>query len=179
MDFPTDKVRTIPEMAKWVAEQIDGAAYIVGHSFGGKTAVAIAALHPDKVKGIFVIAGSNRGKLKYRLLKPFIKIAKLVVPEKIRRRFRAADYQNSSDTMRRVMAKTLGFDIMRLAKAVACPAVFINGSLDTITPPALGRKLAKATGGRFYELKSFNHNTIITAGIYQVSAIIKSGIKNV
>jgi pimeloyl-ACP methyl ester carboxylesterase len=147
---------------------------LAGHSFGGKIAIAVAALHPEKVRGIFVIAGSNRGQLIFRLLRPAIRLAKFLGFRG--RRFRAADYENSSPIMREIMKKTLSFDIMPLARRVKCPAVFIYGAADSITSPSLGRKLSAAANGRFYMMPGFGHNTIISDGIYQVSAIIKNAM---
>ena len=181
LDLPSDKVRTVPEMADWVAEKIVAPVWIVGHSFGGKVAIAIAAQHPEKVRGIFVVAGSNRGRLIFRLLRPFIKIARLVTPLGIRRWFRAADYENSDPIMKRVMAETLRFNIIPLARRSRLRgngnkllSAFIYGAMDRVTRPALGQQLARAANGKFYELAGFNHNSIISDGAYQVSAIIKS-----
>ena len=176
LDLPVDMMRTVPEMADWVAEQITNPVWLVGHSFGGKIAMAVAARHPDKICGIFVVAGSNRGKFIWRLLRPAIWMAKRIGVSG--RRFRTADYENSSPVMRKIMTDTLRFNIMSLAKQVKCAATFIYGQTDTVTQSALGRKLARASGGKFYELAGFNHNTIISDGAYQVSAIIKSIAKD-
>jgi len=175
LDLPTDAPRTISEIADWVAAHIDAPAFLAGHSFGGKVAIAVAALHPEKVKGIFVIAGSNRGRLIFRLLRPAIKLAKRLGFKG--GRFQAADYKNSSDVMKKIMRDTLDFDIVPYARKVRCPATFIYGAADTTTRPALGRKLAaKIPGAEFFLLPGFDHNTIISTGVYQVSAIIKKGV---
>ena len=170
-----DKIVAFLEYVKSIADKITEPAYIVGHSFGGKIAIAIAALYPEKAKGIFVIAGSNRGRLIFRLLKPAIKLAKLIGLSG--QRFQANDYKNSSPVMKHVMRTTLGFNILPLARKVKCPAVFIYGANDTATPPRLGRKLARAAGGRFFMLNGYNHNSIITDGAYQAGAIIRSALR--
>jgi pimeloyl-ACP methyl ester carboxylesterase len=173
IDLPSDAVRGIADFADWVAARITAPVWLVGHSFGGKIAIAVAALHPEKVKGIVVIAGSNRGRLIFRLLRPAIKLAKFLGFSG--ERFRAADYKNSSGIMKANMRKTLDFNIAPLARRMKCPAVLIYGGNDAVTPPALGRKLAaQIPGARFFRLDGFNHNSIITDGIYQASAIIKN-----
>jgi pimeloyl-ACP methyl ester carboxylesterase len=169
-----DRAMTVADYADWVAGMAAGPVFIAGHSFGGKVAIAAAARHPEKVRGIFVIAGSNRGRAVYRLLRPAVKLAKRLGFSGAR--FQAADYKNSTPLLKEIMQKTLDFDIMPMARRVRCPAVFIYGSLDAATPPALGRRLAAAAGGRFFQLGGFDHNTIMDGGIWQVSAIIKSAL---
>ncbi|MDR1071975.1 MAG: alpha/beta hydrolase, partial [Rickettsiales bacterium] len=78
LDLPDDLARSVPDFADWVASRITEPVWLAGHSFGGKVAVAVAALHPEKVKGIAVIAGSNRGRLIFRLLRPAVKLAKFL-----------------------------------------------------------------------------------------------------
>ncbi|MDR1027022.1 MAG: alpha/beta hydrolase [Rickettsiales bacterium] len=174
LDFPTDAVRSVADFADWVAAQIDAPAFIVGHSFGGKVAVALAARHPDIVRGIFVVSGSNRGRWIFRALRPLIKLAKAMGFSGAR--FRASDYSQSSEIMKKNMARTLDFNIMPLAHKIKCPATFIYGANDRTTRPTLGRKLARATGGRFFELPGYNHNSIITDGAWQVGAIVRGGL---
>ncbi|MDR2769874.1 MAG: alpha/beta fold hydrolase [Rickettsiales bacterium] len=174
LDLPVpDRAWSVNDYADWAAEQITEPSYVAGHSFGGKIALAAAARHPEKVLGIFIVAGSNRGRLIFRLLRPLIKIAKWMrLPG---RRFQTADYKNSPPAMREVMKKTLAFDIVPLARKIQCPAAFIYGSADKITPPKLGRRLARETpGAKFHLLNGFGHNTIITDGAWQAAAIIKS-----
>ena len=175
IDFPADAERTVADMAEWVAGKITEPVYIVGHSFGGKVAIATAALYPEKVRGIFVIAGSNRGRLIFRLIRPAVKLAKWLGFSG--ERFRGADYKNSTEIMKKIMRHTLDFNIIPLARRVACPATFIYGDRDTTTPPSLGKKLARQIpGSKYFELAGFDHSTIITTGVYQASAIIKSRI---
>ena len=175
LDFPTDLPRSVVEMADWAASKISAPAYIAGHSFGGKVAIAIASRHPEKVMGIFVIAGSNRGRWVFRMLKPAVKLAKWLGFSG--RRFRTADYANSTPVMKEVMAKTLDFNIIPLARRVKCPATFIYGELDRTTPPTLGKKLATATpNAKFFALPGYTHQTVITSGVYQAGAIVKAGI---
>lgn len=173
LDLPSDAARSVTELADWVADQITDPVWLAGHSFGGKIAIAAAALHPEKILGIIVIAGSNRGRMIFRLLRPAIKLAKWLGFSGAR--FQAADYKNTTDVMKKIMQKTLDFDIIPLARRVKCPAAFIYGANDTTTPPSLGAKIsAKVAGAKFYLLNGFNHNSIITDGAYQASAIIRS-----
>jgi pimeloyl-ACP methyl ester carboxylesterase len=169
-----DKVMSVPEYAEMIVSKITEPVYIAGHSFGGKVAIAIAAMHPEKVKGIFVISGSNQGKLIFRILRPAVKLAKFLGFSGAR--FQVSDYKNSSPVLKKVMQKTLDFNIIPLARRVKVPATFIYGANDTVTPPKLGKKLARAAHGKFFELPGFNHNSIISDGAFQVASIIKSSI---
>jgi pimeloyl-ACP methyl ester carboxylesterase len=173
VDPPSDSERSVADMASWFADRIAEPAYLAGHSFGGKIAIAVAALYPEKVRGIFVIAGPNRGRLIFRLLRPFIKLAKRLGFSGAR--FQADDYKNASAIMKKVMQKTLDFNIVPLAKKVACPAAFIYGGFDAVTPAASGQKLAaKVPGSKFFRLDGYDHHTIITDGAQQVGAVIRA-----
>jgi pimeloyl-ACP methyl ester carboxylesterase len=179
-DLPVpETVWTIDDFADWAAEQIrahcGGYAYIAGHSFGGKIAVACAARHPDLVAGIFVIAGAagrtTRGKI-FNAIAPIAR--KFGISG---RRFRSADYDASSGTQREILAAHLDYDIFKIAPAVKCRAVMIYGDADTTTPPAIGRRLARTImNSRFELLHGFNHWTILSVGYWQVAAIIKQEI---
>ncbi|ETA53329.2 alpha/beta fold hydrolase [Ponticoccus alexandrii] len=56
-DSPRSDSHGYPELAGDLAELIDahgGRAHVVGHSMGGKAAMALALLHPDKVASLLV-----------------------------------------------------------------------------------------------------------------------------
>ncbi|MDO5701694.1 MAG: alpha/beta hydrolase [Bowdeniella nasicola] len=50
----------IDEIADWVADQYEGAALLVGHSFGGAVVQAVLDRHPDKVRGLVLVNASVR-----------------------------------------------------------------------------------------------------------------------
>lgn len=172
------EVMKISDYANMIASKIKDPVYLVGHSFGAKIAIATAALYPEKVSGIFVISGPNRGKLIFRLLKPAIKLAKLLGFKGDR--FQSSDYRGLPIHLKKTMQKTLAFNIIPLLRKVKCKMVFIYGTNDRTTKPALGKKFAKlGKETKYFQLNGFNHNSIISDGIYQVSGIIKSEVPHI
>lgn len=55
----TVPITSMADQATWIAEAIDqvtsGSAHIVGHSFGGATAVAYARAHPDRIASLTLL----------------------------------------------------------------------------------------------------------------------------
>ena len=48
-------------------------------------------------------------------------------------------------------------ETLALCGRVACPVLVLHGEQDTVRPPAIGRTLAAATGGRFVPLAGYGH----------------------
>lgn len=182
-----DAPMTVPEYA---AAIIDLAArarlrpWIIGHSFGGKIAMEIAAKYPESVRGIIVIAGggiiTRRARLRRIFFKPLARAARIfgVRGDKFRARLQSPDYRNSSTVMRGTMALNLKHRTLDIAKTVQKPALLIYGRRDTETPPRGGRKFARAIRHAKLEiLDGFGHNDILTTGRFQLASLIKRFIK--
>ncbi len=159
----------------------------VGHSFGCRVGLQLAARHPGLFDAMVLIgpAGLKRNR-------PFVqkiwfwakvyafKTLKLFVPEcpardKLRARFGSADYKRASGIMRRVLVNTVNEDLSREAELVKCPTLLICGSGDTETPSEISRRLhGKIKGSAIQILDGYNHYTILGAGRHQVAALIKT-----
>ena len=182
-----DTPMTVEEYAKAIADWIIGQnlnPWIIGHSFGGKIAMEIAASRPDLIRGIIVIGGAGfvtlRSRLRRIIFRPVVKFIRMFgsVGAKTAALFQSTDYRNASGMMRRILSQSLRHKTIDAAREIRIPTLLIYGSNDIDTPPSFGRKFARAIPGAKLEiLHGFEHNDILTTGRFQVSGIIKRFIK--
>ncbi len=167
--------------------------YLIGHSFGGRISIYLARKSPELLNGIFVISGAGLKKKKSFVKKSIVFGAKLlrnmykflgldIMKSKLYRKyyenFASQDYKNAKPIMREILKKTVAKDLSNSAKKITIPTVLIYGENDTVTPPYFGKKYHKLIQkSSLYILPTFNHNTILSSGKYQVSSIILNSIK--
>lgn len=123
---------------------------IIGHSFGGRTAISLAskAREEDLDKIILVDSAGITPKrsLKYYYkvysYKALKKIAGLVfgeekarmIVEKALKKRGSADYQAASPRMRAIMSKCVNEDLKSVMPQIKAPTLLIWGDNDTATP---------------------------------------------
>ncbi len=147
-----------PEYAAAVAEVLDelpGAIVVVGHSFGGRVAVHLAALRPERVAGLVLTgapllrAASARPARRYRAVRALAR-AGLVGEarlERARGRYGSADYRASSGVMREVLVASIGEEYGAVLRAISCPVALLWGELDRDVPVEVATELAAVLGG--------------------------------
>jgi pimeloyl-ACP methyl ester carboxylesterase len=133
--------------AALVAEALDAAQgpYVVlGHSFGGRVAVKLAAWWPELVSGI-VLAGvpllprSTTGKspsLPFRMARWGSQhgIVSQDRMERLRQRYGSEDYKNARGVMRSVLVCMVNESYEEDLPRITCPVELVWGSNDTVTP---------------------------------------------
>ena len=152
---PSEKVWDVPAYVDWLNQQLadEDKPAVIGHSNGGRIALAYAQAYPDKLSKLILIdsAGIPRQSggvsLKRKILKPIAKALKPVVKGRARRGLYrligAHDYGNAPPNMRATMQNMLNFDKELDFSAVSVPTVIIWGEADTATPLSDGLALAK------------------------------------
>ncbi len=165
---------------------------LVGHSYGGRVAVQIAAHYPEKIKAIVLIGGAGlkrRRSLKFKIrafcLKTLGRLARLSdtvfktnFRDKYVARFGSSDYKNAGP-LRATLVSAVNEDLSAVARKVKCPTLLIYGSDDTETPPEIGRKYETLIPiARYEELSGYGHNDILSRGAYQCEALIKAFLKD-
>lgn len=151
------------DYAELVAEAIRpfGPVVILGHSFGGRVAVRLAARHPELVRAL-VLTGvpllrpvsTSRPKLEYRIVRALAKRG--ILPEsaleKQRQKYGSRDYKAASGTMRGVMVRTVNEDYAADLALVRVPVRMVWGENDTEAPMALGRSASELIDGATFRV---------------------------
>jgi pimeloyl-ACP methyl ester carboxylesterase len=125
----------------------------VGHSFGGRVAVRLAAMRPPQVVGVTLIGvpglplhGWSRQRLRRSAIRWLRQWLHLVKPltgagplDWHTRRFGSRDYL-AAGAMRQVLVKTVTEDLTEAARGSLVPFLLMYGTDDTETPPWLGTR---------------------------------------
>lgn len=164
-----DDVWGTEEYAELVMEAI--AAYapvvIVGHSFGGRVAVRLAARRPELVSGLVLtgvplvrLAPPSTPPLSYRVAR-WANARGLISDrrmEAIRRRRGSSDYRAAQGVMRNILVTVIGENYDEDLAALRCPVRMVWGAHDTDAPTEAGRVAAERIGGaRFRTVSNTAH----------------------
>ncbi len=132
-----------------VLGEFDAPPVVVGHSFGGRVAVALAAARPDSVSGLVLVGvplvrrerPATGIPWRYRLIRGAAK-AGLVSDERLeraRRRFGSADYRAATGVMRDVLVKVVNESYESELARLVCPVRLVWGENDAAVPLAVAR----------------------------------------
>ena len=147
---PPDSVWGTAEYAELVAEAIAPIApvVLVGHSFGGRIAVRLAARHPELVAGLVLtgaplvrLAPRSQPPVMYRILRALNRMG--IVPNSVmearRRKAGSEDYRAAQGIMRDIMVKTVNENYDDDLAAITAPTWLVWGENDTAAPTAAGK----------------------------------------
>ena len=149
----------------------------VGHSFGGRVGIQMAARHREVVDGLFFVAGAGlpRKRSLYQTLKMRSKVytfkaLKHLAPflglniDKLRAKFGSADYRNAGP-LRQIFVRVVREDLSEQAQQIKCPTQLIYGSNDRETPPEIGERLQKLIPhATLAVLLGQDHYSVLAAG---------------
>lgn len=111
---------------------------IIGHSFGGKVALAYGTKH--KTNKLVLLASPYRKKiqkesLKLKTLKTLKKVPGLNKLENIAKKYiGSTDYKNASEKMRNILVKHVNLDLTEELEKIKCPTLLIWGTEDSAVP---------------------------------------------
>jgi pimeloyl-ACP methyl ester carboxylesterase len=145
---------------------------LVGHSFGGKVAVVLAAAYPDRVRGLLLTgvpleaAVTAPAAWRYRLARRLNRLGLLSDDRmEVRRRHSGSDdYRAASGVMRDVLVRSLAETrdgiYLRALGQVRCPVELVWGADDTAAPrPSADGLTRPAAGARLTVLSGVGHLT--------------------
>ena len=143
-------------VAEMTAEAGGGPHVAVGHSFGGRVAVCLAADHPDRVSGL-VLAGvplwrsgpAPRPALGYRAVRALARLG-VVSPSRLeaaRRRHGSSDYQAAGPVMREVLVRVVNEDYRDRLARIRQPAALVWGERDAAAPAQIAAEAARILPG--------------------------------
>jgi pimeloyl-ACP methyl ester carboxylesterase len=136
------------EAVEPVPAEMADAVVVVGHSFGGRVAVHLAARNPDRVTGLVLTgvpllrrpgARPPRQATVFRVARTLHRLG-LVGDgrmEAFRRRYGSSDYRAVSGVMRQVLVRVVSETYEEQLAAVACPTELVWGDDDAEVPLAV------------------------------------------
>lgn len=132
---------------------------LVGHSFGGRVSLALAARHPDLVKKLILVDSAGlvpRRTPSYYARVYLVKSARKILSlpglrslkePSLRRLYRAlgsSDYNSAVDpVLRAILVKVVNEDLRPILPRIAAPTLLIWGDRDEDTPLADGQVMEK------------------------------------
>ena len=123
----------------------------VGHSFGCRVGLHVAANYPSLIDAQCLVAAAGlrrkRSLVKQLYFQGRIRLYKFLrfmtrygVSEGwLKSKFGSADYKAAGD-MRDILVKTVNEDLTETAKVVKCPVTLVFGLQDDQTTPEMGRR---------------------------------------
>lgn len=132
-----------------VLDSYEAPPVVIGHSFGGRIAVCLAAAHPDRV-GTLIISGAPLVRLAagrkpsatYRLLR-FLNQMGLIGDdrmEEIRRSRGSADYRAATGVMREILVKVVNESYEQELGALRSRVIMLWGADDGEVPVAVAER---------------------------------------
>lgn len=134
---------------------------LLGHSFGGRISVRLAARYPGLVQGL-VLVGSHgltversfSQRLRSRAIKIAVSVAKRVdglfgtrlFAHYLAPKFGSRDY-NAAGDLRKTLVKTVNEDLAQQAATITAPTLLLWGEDDRETPPSLARNYNRLIAG--------------------------------
>jgi pimeloyl-ACP methyl ester carboxylesterase len=171
-------------MAEWIDGMPPGRRLWVGHSFGCRVGLQLAARHPRAVDGLFLVAAAGLprqrslgARLRLAPRRLAFRVARALTPEgpardRLRERYGSSDYR-SAGAMRPVLVKAVNEDLSEVARAVRCPVTLVHGEADRESPPDIAERLhGLIPQSRLHLLRGFDHWTILTDGRHQVTHLL-------
>ena len=173
-------------VAKWLASTPPACRIWIGHSFGCRVGLQIAARHPGLLSGLVLIAAAGlrpkrsvRLQTYYLLRRNLFRLTRVVVGEGsllefMRSRLGSSDYKAAGE-MRPILSRVVSEDLSEVARAVTCPTLLIYGEQDKDTPPEIGQRLQQLIyNSSLMILDDFDHHSILLDGRHQVVRHIKA-----
>lgn len=147
LSAPIDRPWTLDDYVEWLYKEVkdENKISLLGHSNGGRIALAFTHKYPDEVGQLFLLdsAGIYHNdlgtKIKRSVFKTIASIGKRVVnSDKARSAMYSltgeSDYKNATPIMRETMKNLISTDLLPKLQDIKTPTVIIWGKDDAVTP---------------------------------------------
>ncbi|HEX4348643.1 MAG TPA: alpha/beta fold hydrolase [Vicinamibacterales bacterium] len=145
---------------RYLAEGVAGPVLLVGHSFGARVSLRLAARKRPQVRAMVLMGAPGLPLLPFskgafrrrgiRTLRAVLRAASgLTGPRPLEwhtERFGSKDYL-AAGSLRNILVKTVNEDLTGCAQALECPVLLLWGEDDRETPPSLAYRLKELMRG--------------------------------
>ncbi|MHA7899760.1 MAG: alpha/beta fold hydrolase [Henriciella sp.] len=159
----------------------------VGHSFGGRVGMRIAAQHPDLIKHLVLVASAGVPRTRTRLQEWrgkqrswAFKTRKALAGspdalDALEKQYGSVDYVHSKEIgMRDIFVRTVNEDQSETLGQIKCPTTLIYGGLDFETPVEVGEKIAAGIpDSKLIVCPHYDHISILDRGRHQIALSVK------
>ncbi len=166
-------VQALEAITQWMDTQLTNSQcsntqhVIVGHSFGGRVALQLAALAPHQVRGL-IISGTplfrdhanQKLPLTFRTVKKMRQLG-LIGEARLdaaRRKHGSVDYLATSGVMREVFVRVVNESYEEALSEIRCSTAFVWGTGDSAAPVADAVKAQQMVHGSVLETRECGHN---------------------
>ena len=177
-------------LAGWLKPQPGRCKVWVGHSFGARVGVQIAARHPGLLAGLVLISAAGLRRRRTPLQRLRLKLRTSVFKtgagflrddalERWRQRFGSRDYL-AAGAMRPIFVKVVSEDLAPVARSIRCPVLLVYGANDDETPPGMGEDYRDLIpGSELTILSGYDHHSILDDGRHQTARLISGFLDKV
>ena len=143
----SEKIWTLPEYVNWLSGKLNGESEIIllGHSNGGRIALAFAAESPAALSKLILIdsAGVFHNepllRLKRRVFGSIAKVGKKLTSSPLIRKIfykmiGARDYERAPKNMQKTMKNLISIDLTAQFSKIKVPTLILWGAKDKATP---------------------------------------------
>lgn len=165
---------------------------LLGHSFGGRIGMRLAADQPELVSELILIASAGLRKappllrrMQLQLLRTLGKVAQVILPKSVAaplrdrlvKRMASRDYL-AAGPLRRTLVRVVNEDASVYAGSIQAPTLLVWGREDRDTPPWIGERLLKIIPNATLRiLPDLDHHAILTFGRFQVAYQIRQHLR--
>ena len=134
-----------------VLSELPDPLVLIGHSFGGRVAVHLAAARPERFKGL-ILTGvpllrrqpARKPSVVFRMVRWLDLMGLVPSPtiERFRRRYGSADYRAAEGVMRQILVTTVNETYEEQLGALRLPVELLWGADDTEVPVSVAERAA-------------------------------------
>ena len=155
-----DTVKYTDLVQQYLLDRVPGPVVLVGHSFGGRIGIRLAARGLPHIRGLVLMGVPGLPVLPFsrvwlrgsavRQLRMLLRVTRPLVGnsplEWHTRRFGSKDYL-AAGALRSLLVRVVNEDLTGSAKAVACPTLLLWGADDRETPSSLAYRYQRLMSG--------------------------------
>jgi len=172
-----DKPWVLNDYVDWLKKIVDkekDKIILIGHSNGGRIALAFGSLYPEKLEKLILIdsAGIYHNELPIRIKRFIFKyIANLgkkllsfpTLKNILYKTMGESDYKNAPPILQKTMKSLIAVDLTKILDKISVPTLILWGAEDRITPLSDGKLMNRMiAGSKFCVIKSAKHSPQFT-----------------